>query len=101
MALHIALTQWVFPAPFVYLNVETVPQSQIIVRVQKTPGVQNLLIECFMLALNRCIEMTSQRWYEAGMIATYVGARCQVVLRFGDVTVGTNFFLMANAAQDF
>lgn len=101
MAFQIAQRQWVFPAVFEHVTLETVPHSQIIIRIAKQPGVQNLLIACFMMALNECMAMTAQRWLESGLVVTWVGARCQVILRYANVVVGTHFFQIVNAAADF
>lgn len=101
MALQIIHRHFVFPAAFEHVTLETVPQSQIIIRIAKHPHVQNLLVECFMLALNECQAMTTARWAAAGMVVVWVGARCQVVLRYGNTVVGTHFFQILNAAVDF
>jgi hypothetical protein len=105
---QINLRQWVFPANFAHVNLETVPQSQIIIRINKPPGVQNLLIACFVMALNECMAMTTARWAAAGLVVTWVGARCQVVLRYAqhlhmalERIIGTHFFGVVNAADDF
>ncbi len=94
---------WIFPPRLAHVVPDTPPQTIIQVEISKNPNEAGLLIQTFIVALNECRTMTAGRWAANGMTVDWVGARCQVVLRYnaGAVNIATNFFYLENAAADF